>query len=310
MKFGDDGQLYAINPESGFFGVAPGTSMESNPNALLSLNENCVFTNVAETDDGDVWWEELSKEPPAHLTDWKGNDWTADSETPAAHPNARFTAPLVQCPVVADEWEDPKGVPIDAIVFGGRRASVVPLIHEAHDWNHGTFMGTIIASEMTAAAFGAIGQLRHDPMAMLPFCGYNMADYWGHWVKMGKKPGAKLPKIYYANWFRKDENGKFVWPGFGENSRVLKWVFERCAGTGDAVDSAIGYIPAPGAIDLDGLDLSDKAKEMLLAVDIEGWENEIPLIEEYYESFGSHVPVEMYEEVAKLKKRLETAAAA
>ena len=307
MKFGADGQLYAINPEAGFFGVAPGTNMHSNPNAMLSMTENSVFTNVAETDDGDVWWEEMTDQPPASLTDWKGNPWTPDSDTPAAHPNARFTAPAAQCPVIADAWEDPKGVPISAILFGGRRASVVPLAHEARDWVHGTFMGTIIASEMTAAAFGAIGQLRRDPMAMLPFCGYNMADYWGHWLKMGQTPNAKLPKIFYVNWFRKNENGKFMWPGFGENSRVLKWVFERCAGTGEAIETAIGYLPTLDAIDFDGLDVSDSDKAHLLRVDIDGWLQEIPLINEYYDKFGSHLPSELRDEVNRLKERLEQA---
>ncbi len=307
MKFGDDGQLYAINPEAGFFGVAPGTSMHSNANAMLSLRENSVFTNVAETDDGDVWWEEMTDEAPTHLTDWKGNDWTPKSETPAAHPNARFTAPAAQCPVIADEWEDPKGVPISAILFGGRRASVVPLVTEALDWKHGTFIGTIIASEMTAAAFGAIGQLRRDPMAMLPFCGYNMADYWGHWLEMGEKAGAKLPSIFYVNWFRKNEKGKFMWPGFGENSRVLKWVFERCNGTADAIDTAIGKMPTLDGIDLDGLDIDEKDKANLLRVDVDGWLQELPGIEEYYDSFGEHLPPELREQIANLRKRLESA---
>jgi phosphoenolpyruvate carboxykinase (GTP) len=305
MKFGDDGQLYAINPESGFFGVAPGTSMDSNPNAIRTLEKNSVFTNVAETDDGDVWWEDMTREKPAHLTDWKGNDWTPESETPAAHPNARFTCPASQCPVIADEWEDPKGVPISAILFGGRRASVVPLVNEARDWGHGTFLGTIIASEMTAAAFGNIGQLRRDPMAMLPFCGYNMADYWGHWLKMGRKAGAKLPKIYYVNWFRKNEDGKFMWPGFGENSRVLKWVFERCEGTGDAVETPIGNLPTMDAVDFDGLNVTDNDKATLLRVDEDGWLREIPMIREYYESFGNHLPQELVKELDDLEKRLE-----
>ncbi|OGT64067.1 MAG: phosphoenolpyruvate carboxykinase [Gammaproteobacteria bacterium RIFCSPLOWO2_01_FULL_47_190] len=305
MKFGDDGQLYAINPESGFFGVAPGTSMKSNPNAMLSMTQNSIFTNVAETDDGDVWWEEMTDEKPAHLTDWKGKDWTPASDTPAAHPNARFTAPASQCPVIASEWEDPKGVPISAILFGGRRASVVPLANEARDWVHGTFLGTIIASEMTAAAFGTIGQLRRDPMAMLPFCGYNMADYWGHWLKMGKTAGAKLPKIFYVNWFRKNEAGKFVWPGFGENSRVLKWVFERCEGTADAIETPIGNLPTLDAIDFSGLNLNEKDKAMLLRVDVDGWLQEIPMIMEYYDSFGNHLPQELRKEIKQLEQRLQ-----
>ena len=307
MKFGSDGQLYAINPEAGFFGVAPGTSMQSNANAMYALEANSIFTNVGETDDGDVWWEEMSDEPPAHLVDWKGNDWTPDSDTPAAHPNARFTAPAAQCPVIADEWEDPKGVPISAILFGGRRATVVPLVTEALDWNHGTFIGTIIASEMTAAAFGAIGQLRRDPMAMLPFCGYNMADYWGHWLNMGKKEGAKLPKIFYVNWFRKNEAGKFMWPGFGENSRVLKWVFERCNGSADAIDTPIGKMPTLDGVDFDNLEMDDADKANLLRVDVEGWLQELPGIEEYYDSFGNHLPEELRQQIKALKKRLESA---
>ena len=307
MKFGSDGQLYAINPEAGFFGVAPGTSMHSNANAMYSLESNSVFTNVGETDDGDVWWEEMTDEPPAHLTDWKGNDWTPESETPAAHPNARFTAPAAQCPVIADEWEDPKGVPISAILFGGRRATTVPLVTEALDWNHGTFIGTIIASEMTAAAFGAIGQLRRDPMAMLPFCGYNMADYWGHWLDMGKKDGAKLPKIFYVNWFRKNDAGKFMWPGFGENSRVLKWVFERCVDSADAIDTPIGKMPTLDGIDFSDLEMDEADKANLLRVDIEGWLQELPGIEEYYDSFGDHLPEELRGQIKALKERLESA---
>ena len=304
MKFGEDGQLYAINPEAGFFGVAPGTSMKSNANAMLSMQENTIFTNVAETDDGDVWWEDMSDEIPEHLTDWKGNDWTPASDTAAAHANARFTAPASQCPVIADEWEDPKGVPISAILFGGRRASVVPLVTESLDWDHGTFIGTIISSEMTAAAFGNIGQLRRDPMAMLPFCGYNMADYWDHWLSIGKKKGASLPKIFYVNWFRKNEEGKFVWPGFGENSRVLKWIFNRCDNTCDATNTPIGYMPTMDGLDLDGLDLSDADKAMLLGVDIEGWLKELPDIQAYYEQFGDRLPEALQQQVEALRQRL------
>ncbi|MFT4677186.1 MAG: phosphoenolpyruvate carboxykinase (GTP) [Patiriisocius sp.] len=306
MKFGDDGQLYAINPEAGFFGVAPGTGMDSNANAMLSLTENCIFTNVAETDDGDVWWEGMS-DAPAHLIDWKGNDWTPESTTPAAHPNARFTVSAAQCPVIADEWEDLKGVPISAILFGGRRATVVPLVNEARDWTQGTFFGSIIASEKTAAAAGKIGELRRDPMAMLPFCGYNMADYWGHWLNTGKQAGAQLPKIYYVNWFRKDNDGKFMWPGFGENSRVLEWVFKRCNGDADAIETPIGNLPTLDAINFDGLDLSEQQKTQLLRVEVDGWLSEIPLIEDYYDQYGDHVPAELRQEVAELKARLEQA---
>jgi phosphoenolpyruvate carboxykinase (GTP) len=304
MKFGNDGQLYAINPEAGFFGVAPGTSMSSNANAMLSMKENTIFTNVAETDDGDVWWEDMTDELPEHLTDWKGNSWKPDSEGTASHANARFTAPASQCPVIADEWEDPKGVPISAILFGGRRASVVPLVTEALDWEHGTFIGTIISSEMTAAAFGNIGQLRRDPMAMLPFCGYNMADYWGHWLNIGQTDGAKLPGIFYVNWFRKNEHGKFVWPGFGENSRVLKWIFERCDGKADAVNTPIGNMPTQDALDIDGLQLSASDKAMLLGVDIDGWLQELPDIESYYYQFGDRLPNKLKEQVEALKQRL------
>ena len=305
MKFGEDGRLYAINPEAGFFGVAPGTGMQSNANAMLSLESNAVFTNVAETDDGDVWWEGMTEEAPAHLIDWKGNDWTPDSDEPSSHPNARFTARANQCPVIADEWEDPKGVPISAILMGGRRASVVPLVTEALDWNHGTFLGTIIASEMTAAAFGKLGELRRDPMAMLPFCGYNMADYWGHWLKMGQTEGAKMPKIYYVNWFRKNEAGKFMWPGFGENSRVLKWVFERCNGTADAIETAIGNMPTLDAIDFDGLDMSKEDIANLMRVDTDGWLSELAGIEEYYATFGDRLPEELTHQVNALRERLE-----
>lgn len=305
MKFGEDGRLHAINPEAGFFGVAPGTNMKSNPNAMRSLLKNSVFTNVAETDDGDVWWEEMTDEAPAHLTDWRGKDWTPNSEEKAAHPNARFTAPAAQCPVIADEWEDPQGVPISAILFGGRRASVVPLVNEASNWTHGTFLGTIVASEMTAAAFGAIGELRRDPMAMLPFCGYNMADYWSHWLRIGKTPGAELPKIYYVNWFRKNDEGKFMWPGFGENSRVLKWIFERCEGSAEALDTPIGKVPTMDALDFSGLDLDEATIAELLRVDIDGWLQEIPLINEYYDQFGDRLPAELRKEIKELQQRLE-----
>ena len=304
MKFGDDGQLYAINPEAGFFGVAPGTGMDTNPNAIKTLTENCIFTNVAETDEGDVWWEGMTDEPPAHLIDWRGNDWTPDSGTDAAHPNARFTVSAAQCPAIADEWEDLAGVPISAILFGGRRASVVPLVNEAHSWNQGTFFGSIVASEKTAAAAGAIGELRRDPMAMLPFCGYNMADYWQHWIDIGAKEGAQLPKIFYVNWFRKDEEGGFVWPGFGENSRVLEWIFKRCEGTADAIDTPIGRLPTLDGLNFDGLSLSDTDIATLLKVDIDGWQSELPLIEDYYKSFGDRVPAALYEELKQLEARL------
>ncbi len=307
MKFGEDGRLYAINPEAGFFGVAPGTSMKSNANAMHSLEKNSIFTNVALTPDGDIWWEELTDEPPPQLTDWHGNDWTPKSEKPAAHPNARFTAPAGQCPVIGAEWEDPKGVPISARLFGGRRAGVVPLVHEAHDWQHGTFLGSVMGSEKTAAAAGAVGALRRDPMAMLPFCGYNMADYWAHWLKIGKHNGAKLPKIYYVNWFRKRADGGFLWPGFGENSRVLKWVFERCEGTAKAVETPIGNLPAKGELDTSGLDVSEADLEELLRVDVEAWLAEVPGIREYYETFEGRVPKELVGELEALKQRLESA---
>ena len=306
MKFGDDGRLYAINPEAGFFGVAPGTNMTSNPNAMLSFTENAFFTNCALTSDGDVWWEEMTDEPPAKLTDWHGNDWTPQSGTPAAHPNARFTVPASQCPVIAPEWEDPKGVPISAILFGGRRATVVPLVNEARDWQHGTFLGSIISSEKTAAAAGKVGELRRDPMAMLPFCGYNMADYWGYWLAIGRRAGAQLPKIYYVNWFRKSAGGDFLWPGFGENGRVLKWIFERCEGTAKSIETPIGNLPAENALDLSGLDemVRDDLNE-LLRVDVEGWLAELPLIAEYYARFGDHLPKELRDELSGMKDRLE-----
>jgi len=305
MKFDDEGHLRAINPEAGFFGVAPGTSMKSNPNAMLTLTENCFFTNVAMTPDGDAWWEEMTETPPPHLTDWHGLPWTPDSGTHAAHPNARFTAPARQCPVIAPEWEDPTGVPISAILFGGRRASVVPLVNEAYDWTHGTFLGSIIGSEKTAAATGRVGELRRDPMAMLPFCGYNMADYWAHWVRgIGSRAGAKLPHIYYVNWFRKNPDGEFLWPGFGENGRVLKWIFERCEGTAKAVETAIGNLPTADALDLEGLELDKEDLAELLRVDVEGWLHEIPAIRDYYEKFGARMPRELVEQLDALEQRL------
>ena len=307
MKFGDDGRLYAINPEAGFFGVAPGTSMDSNKNAMLTLSHDCIFTNVAETEDGDVWWEGMTPEPPAHLVDWQGNDWTPALDTPAAHPNARFTVSASQCPAIADEWEALAGVPISAILFGGRRATVVPLVNEARDWIEGTFFGSIVASEKTAAAAGTIGELRRDPMAMLPFCGYNMADYWSHWLKIGEREGAKLPNIYYVNWFRKDNDGRFMWPGFGENSRVLKWVFERCLGTAEALETPIGNVPTMDAVDFDDLDLSEEDKAELLRVDVDGWLQEIPLIREYYASFGNRIPEALIRQVDLLEARLKEA---
>jgi phosphoenolpyruvate carboxykinase (GTP) len=308
MKFGDDGRLYAINPEAGFFGVAPGTSMDTNPNAMLTLTENCIFTNTALTPDGDVWWEGMTKEKPARLTDWKGNIWTPESEGPAAHPNARFTAPAAQCPAIAPEWEDPAGVPISAILFGGRRATVVPLVNEAYNWEHGVFLGSIMASETTAAAAGAVGNLRRDPFAMLPFCGYNMGDYFGHWLEVGRATTAdKLPRLYHVNWFRKSADGRWLWPGFGENSRVLKWVFERVCGEAPAVETPIGLLPPKGAIDTSGLNVTDDDMALLLSVDLDGWRAEVPLIEEHYAQFGTHLPAELGDELAKVEKRLAAA---
>ncbi len=307
MKFGDDGRLYAINPEAGFFGVAPGTGMDSNANAMKSLYANCIFTNVAETDDGDVWWEGMTDEPPEHLIDWKGNDWTPASGTHAAHPNARFTVDARQCPVIAPEFEELGGVPISAILFGGRRASVVPLVNEANSWTQGTFFGSIVSSEKTAAAAGKIGELRRDPMAMLPFCGYNMADYWSHWLSIGERADAKLPGIYYVNWFRKNVDGKFVWPGFGDNSRVLKWIFERCDGAAEALETPIGNLPTMDALDFSGLDLTEAERAELLKVDMDGWLQEIPLIREYYERFGDRCPAALLKQLDDLEQRLEEA---
>ncbi|MFE5329346.1 phosphoenolpyruvate carboxykinase (GTP) [Embleya sp. NPDC056575] len=306
MRFGEDGRLYAINPEAGFFGVAPGTGEHTNANAMKTMWGNSVFTNVALTDDNDVWWEGMTEEPPAHLIDWKGNDWTPESDTPAAHPNARFTVPAAQCPTIAPEWEDPKGVPISAILFGGRRASAVPLVTESFDWQHGVFLGANVASEKTAAAEGTVGELRRDPFAMLPFCGYNMGDYMAHWLDIGRATSAdKLPKIYYVNWFRKDADGKFVWPGFGENSRVLKWIVERLEGLAGGVDTPIGVLPTRESLDLKGLDLSDAELDLLLSVDREIWKQEAALVPEHLEKFGTHTPQGLWDEYNKLVARLD-----
>ncbi|MDO9543383.1 MAG: phosphoenolpyruvate carboxykinase (GTP) [Kiritimatiellia bacterium] len=305
MKFGPDGRLYAINPESGFFGVAPGTSMRSNPNAVRALAKNSIFTNVAMTPEGDIWWEDFTGEPPPKLIDWQGKPWEASSGRKAAHPNARFTAPIDQCPVVDSSWNDPRGVPISAILFGGRRPSVIPLVFEAFNWTHGTFLGSIQSSETTAAQAGAVGVVRRDPMAMLPFCGYNMGDYLAHWLKLGRKTSpANLPKIFYVNWFRKSAEGKWLWPGYGENSRVLKWIYERVAGTGPAVETAIGYLPPPAAIDINGLSVSSEDLNELLQVDREGWLAEIPDIRSHYAKLGDHLPQELLNELARLEGRL------
>ncbi|MGJ5833177.1 phosphoenolpyruvate carboxykinase (GTP) [Streptomyces ossamyceticus] len=305
MRFGEDGRLYAINPEAGFFGVAPGTGEHTNANAMKTLWGNSVFTNVALTDDGDIWWEGMTEETPQHLTDWKGNEWTPASETPAAHPNARFTVPASQCPIIAPEWEDPKGVPISAILFGGRRATAVPLVTESFDWNHGVFLGANVASEKTAAAEGKVGELRRDPFAMLPFCGYNMGDYMAHWIDVAKdKDQSKLPKIYYVNWFRKDDQGKFVWPGFGENSRVLKWIVERLDGKAEGVETPIGILPTASALDTAGLDLSSSDLDFLLTVDKEVWREEAALVPDHLNTFGDHTPKELWDEYQALVQRL------
>ena len=307
MKFGDDGRLYAINPEAGFFGVAPGTSEKTNANAMASVSKNSIFTNVALTSDGDVWWEDMTDEPPASLTDWRGQSWTPGSETPAAHPNARFTAPAEQCPSIAPEWEDPKGVPISAILFGGRRASNVPLVTEARDWNHGVFLGSIMSSEKTAAAAGNLGQVRFDPFAMLPFMGYNVGDYISHWLEIGSNADPeKLPSLFWVNWFRKDEEGKFLWPGFGENCRVLKWVLERVEGSGEATETAIGNVPSPSGLDLDGLDLTESRLRELLSVDNSRWAEEVSLIESHFAFIGEKLPNTLVNELEELKHRLQS----
>ncbi|MGA2991807.1 MAG: phosphoenolpyruvate carboxykinase (GTP) [Candidatus Korobacteraceae bacterium] len=307
MRFGADGRLYAINPEAGFFGVAPGTSMKSNPNAIGTFARNSIFTNCAITPEGDIWWEGMTEEKPRFLIDWLRRPWTPRSGRKAAHPNARFTAPASQCPVIAPEWEDPKGVPVDAILFGGRRASIVPLVCEAFDWQHGTFLGATVSSETTAASTGAVGQVRRDPMAMLPFCGYNMGDYFAHWLRIGERPGAKLPKIFYVNWFRQDEHGKFLWPGYGENSRALKWIFERTDGRAKAEETPLGFIPRAEALDLKGLQISRKHIDDLLYTDLDGWLDEVPRIREYFTKFGERMPEAMWRQLEELTQRLERA---
>ena len=305
MRPGPDGRLYAINPEAGFFGVAPGTGMKTNANAIRSLYANSLFTNVALTDDGDIWWEGLTEEPPAHLIDWKGNDWTPDSEEVSSHANSRFTAPAEQCPSISDEWDNPAGVPISAILFGGRRATNVPLVAQARSWNHGVFMGATISSEMTAAAVGGLGQLRRDPFAMLPFCGYNMADYWGHWVNMGRT-FANVPKLFQVNWFRKNESGNFIWPGFGENSRVLAWVVDRLENEAEGIDSPVGVLPNREDLPLDGLAITESDLDALFDVDKSSWLAECDLTEEYFSQFDGRVPPELQAELADLKSRLNS----
>jgi phosphoenolpyruvate carboxykinase (GTP) len=307
MKFGPDGRLYAVNPEAGFFGVAPNTSHKTNPNAMDMIERNSIFTNCALTDDGDIWWEGMTGEPPAHAIDWKGDDWTPDSEEPAAHPNARCTTPAAQCPSIAPEWEDPSGVPIDAFLFGGRRATVQPLVSEAYDWEHGVFLGATMSSETTAAAAGEVGKLRFDPMAMLPFAGYNMADYFGHWLKLGRQHPNHMPRIFVVNWFRKDEDGKFLWPGFGENSRVLEWVFRRCDGEGETVETPIGVVPGLGEINRDGLDVSDDEMRELLTVDPELVREQLPQVEEFLAQFGDRLPDEISKQLQALRERLDYA---
>ena len=305
MKFGKDGQLYAINPEAGFFGVAPGTGYDTNANAMHTLLGNCIFTNTAYTPDGDVWWEGMSDSKPARATDWRNQAWTPETETPAAHPNARFTVPASQCPSIAPEWQDPSGVPISAILFGGRRRTTVPLVTQAFDWDHGVFLGSIMASETTAAAGGAVGKLRFDPMAMLPFCGYNMADYFAHWLEIGTKTSAEqLPQIFFVNWFRRDSDGKFLWPGYGENSRVLKWVFERLAGTATAHKTAIGYLPNTDSLDISGLKVSTQELELLLTIDQAGWNEAVPQIREHFATFGDRLPTKLSDSLIALEKSL------
>ena len=304
MKIGPDGRLYAINPEAGFFGVAPGTSYSSNPMAMDTLRENIIFTNCALTDDGDIWWEGMDGEPPAHAIDWKGRDWNPGNTDPAAHPNARFTAPASQCPIICSDWEKPEGVPIDIFIFGGRRAGVVPLVNEAFNWDHGVFLGATASSETTAANIGDIGNLRRDPFAMKPFCGYNMGDYFQHWLDMGDRLGEKAPKIFYVNWFRKNGQGKFLWPGFGENSRVLKWMCERIEGKVGARKTPIGLLPEDGGLDLTGLNIPAENMKELLAVNSDAWKAEIPSLEEHFAQFGRRLPARMKKQLDELKARL------
>ena len=307
MRFGEDGRLYAINPEAGFFGVAPGTSPKTNKSAIETLYANTIFTNVALTEDGDVWWEGLTDTPPANLTDWKGRKWSPELGEPAAHPNARFAVPAGQCPVIAPEWEDPKGVPIDAILFGGRRASAVPLVTEAFDWRHGVFLASNVASEGTAAAENKVGELRRDPFAMLPFCGYHMGDYFAHWLRTGERKGAKLPGVYFVNWFRKDQAGKFIWPGFGDNARVLKWICERLDGKAEARETPIGLLPTKASLDLSGVSLSDQALDTLLGVDLDVWDEEAALVVPHYEKFDAKLPKALWDEHKALLQRLKDA---
>jgi phosphoenolpyruvate carboxykinase (GTP) len=307
MKPGPDGRLYAINPEAGFFGVAPGTSMKSNPNAMLTLRANSIFTNCALTDEGDVWWEGMTEVPPAHAIDWHGRQWTPESDNKAAHPNARFTAPAAQCPVIAPEWEDPRGVPIDAILLGGRRATNVPLVNEAFSWQHGVFLGSTMSSETTAAAAGTVGKLRFDPMAMLPFCGYHMGEYFSHWLNMGARPGAQMPRVYGVNWFRKGADGRWLWPGFGDNARVLKWIFERCDGAAEAQATAIGNLPTAGALDLSGLSIDPADVRELLKVDKSQWLSELKDIDHHLAQFGARLPKALQDELAALRQRLNAA---
>ncbi|HSD63668.1 MAG TPA: phosphoenolpyruvate carboxykinase (GTP) [Ignavibacteriaceae bacterium] len=306
MKFGKDRRLYAINPEAGFFGVAPGTSMDTNPNAMITMNKNSIYTNTALTPEGDVWWEGMTKKKPPKLMNWLGHEWTPESDEYAAHPNSRFTVPTNQCPVVDPKWEDPNGVPISAIIFGGRRSTTVPLVYEAFNWQHGTFVGSAVSSEMTAAAAGITGKLRHDPFAMLPFCGYNMGDYFKHWLEIGKSADKnKLPKIFYVNWFRKDEDGKYLWPGYGENIRIIKWIFDRCNEKAGARKTAVGYLPTKESLELSGLDISDKNLNRLLSIDKDEWCAESKEMRKYYKLFGDRLPAEMTEELKKLEEKLK-----
>jgi phosphoenolpyruvate carboxykinase (GTP) len=306
MKFGDDGRLYAINPEAGFFGVAPGTNELTNPNAMATVRERTIFTNCALTDEGDIWWEGMTEQPPAHLIDWHGKDWGPESESPAAHPNARFTVSAAQNPAAAPEWQDPRGVPIDAILFGGRRAGVVPLVREAFDWEHGVFLGSIMSSETTAAAAGEVGKLRHDPFAMLPFCGYHMADYFAHWLQIGASADArKLPRIYYVNWFRKDQDGRFLWPGYGENSRVLEWICRRCDEAADARETPIGLVPTVESLNTEGLAIDEEDLKQLLAVDAVAWKKELPAIHQHFARFGARLPKQLRAQLETLEQRLK-----